>query len=256
MDLQHPKTPTQNLTLTPLAKLYSSGYDSVYALQYLYIAIALLIYCNNNINTLQPSPTRIAMNRHRVAPLIPLVFALAASTTKAADWGCEVLLCLANPAGPMAVAPCVPPITRLWREMARLRFTFPTCAMASGPNGRSWAQLDSNYYDGCPSGTQVLPAGSIAIRAPSPLALPAAPTYWSGIGDGVGLMPSIDGPALSSKVCVANPVGMTYVTIGAGDSTQSVPAGIYKNVTIIDPATSPSVVNVFIDSSWYRSVRF
>src|SRR5205814_2149317 len=49
------------------------------------------------------------------------------------DWGCEVLLCLANPNGPTAVAPCVPPIRRLWRELAR-GHAFPTCAMATGPS--------------------------------------------------------------------------------------------------------------------------
>ena len=34
-------------------------------------------------------------------------------------WPCEVVLCMANPAGPTAAAACVPPIQRLWREMSR-----------------------------------------------------------------------------------------------------------------------------------------
>jgi hypothetical protein len=42
------------------------------------------------------------------------------------DWGCEVLLCLANPQGPTAVAECRPPIQKLWRHLARGR-AFPTC---------------------------------------------------------------------------------------------------------------------------------
>ncbi|RZI40374.1 hypothetical protein EGT07_23820 [Herbaspirillum sp. HC18] len=42
------------------------------------------------------------------------------------DWGCEVLLCLANPAGPTAVAECKPPIQKLWKALAKGK-PFPTC---------------------------------------------------------------------------------------------------------------------------------
>lgn len=44
------------------------------------------------------------------------------------DWGCEVLLCLSNPAGPTAVSQCIPPIRKLWRSLAR-GHAFPTCLM-------------------------------------------------------------------------------------------------------------------------------
>src|SRR5438477_12898590 len=71
------------------------------------------------------------------------------------DWGCEVLLCLANPEGPTAAAACVPPIHRLWHELAR-GHAFPTCAMATGPGGRSYAVRTNNFYDRCPSGTNGL----------------------------------------------------------------------------------------------------
>ena len=46
---------------------------------------------------------------------------LLTSQAQASDYGCRVLLCLANPAGPTAIAQCVPPITQLWRDLARLR---------------------------------------------------------------------------------------------------------------------------------------
>ena len=50
------------------------------------------------------------------------------SSAQASDYGCKVLLCLANPAGPTAVAQCVPPITQLWRDLARVPPNpFPTC---------------------------------------------------------------------------------------------------------------------------------
>src|SRR5262245_40805972 len=77
------------------------------------------------------------------------------------DWGCEVLLCLANPNGPEAVAPCVPPIERLWSELAR-GHAFPTCAMAQGPSGRSYAKVSAGGYDPCPAGTAALTAGVVA----------------------------------------------------------------------------------------------
>ncbi len=52
---------------------------------------------------------------------------------KANDWGCQVLLCLSNPAGPEAVGECVPPIERLWQALsARPPQPFPTCGMGGG----------------------------------------------------------------------------------------------------------------------------
>jgi hypothetical protein len=80
------------------------------------------------------------------------------------DWGCEVLLCLANPAGPTAVSECVPPIRRLWRHLARGK-PFPTCTMASGPNGSSFAQVGHSHYDPCPAGTTALGWGERALLA-------------------------------------------------------------------------------------------
>ena len=50
-------------------------------------------------------------------------------------WGCEVLLCLANPNGPRAVGECRPPIDKLfdclsWRHPCK----FPSCPMAGDGN--------------------------------------------------------------------------------------------------------------------------
>ncbi|CCF00745.1 conserved hypothetical protein (plasmid) [Sinorhizobium fredii HH103] len=52
------------------------------------------------------------------------------SIARADDWGCKVILCLSNPGGPMQYAQCRPPITRLWRELAR-GHTFPACSGVS-----------------------------------------------------------------------------------------------------------------------------
>lgn len=47
------------------------------------------------------------------------------------DWGCQVLLCLANPGGPEQYSECVPPIERLWSAL-RHGDPFPTCDFGSG----------------------------------------------------------------------------------------------------------------------------
>ena len=50
-----------------------------------------------------------------VAPFV--LVTLCVETASADDWGCEVLLCLSNPAGPTAVEQCKPPIQRLWDHL-------------------------------------------------------------------------------------------------------------------------------------------
>lgn len=84
--------------------------------------------------------------------------ALAVSVVQAhADnWGCEVLLCMSNPAGPTAVAQCVPPISRLWRALAD-GDGWPFCDMGSGGGNQAahndWASPTNcppqyiNYYE-------------------------------------------------------------------------------------------------------------
>lgn len=62
-------------------------------------------------------------------------------------WGCEVLLCLANPNGPRAVAECRPPIDKLfdclsWRHPCK----FPSCPMAGEGN---YAKQLSDGFDPC-----------------------------------------------------------------------------------------------------------
>ncbi len=62
-------------------------------------------------------------------------------------WGCEVLLCLANPNGPRAVSECRPPIDKLfdclsWRHPCK----FPSCPMAGEGN---YAKQLSDGFDPC-----------------------------------------------------------------------------------------------------------
>nr|WP_260858771.1 hypothetical protein [Paraburkholderia sp. BCC1885] len=56
---------------------------------------------------------------------------LTPTLAHADDWGCQVLLCLANPGGPEQYSECVPPIERLWSAL-RHGDPFPTCDFGSG----------------------------------------------------------------------------------------------------------------------------
>lgn len=181
------------------------------------------------------------------------------------DWGCEVLLCLANPNGPTAVPPCVPPIQKLWKALAR-GHAFPTCTMASGPNGRSHVRPAHSYYDHCPKGTGELPVGQVAelaatVTPPAPPAPSGVPsTYtgamagrtYAGIGDGSAYgMPSADG-APPPKVCVAGYRGTR--DIWSGDT--SVTVHLFDTVYVSPAQASPRLLDIYIDDAYWQSVRW
>lgn len=81
-----------------------------------------------------------------VLRLLLVSLILCAPVAHADDWGCEVLLCLSNPKGPTAVGQCIPPIKKLWRELAK-GHAFPTCFMGGSSNGNgaqhSWASASN-----------------------------------------------------------------------------------------------------------------
>ncbi len=70
-----------------------------------------------------------------VLTMLLLMVGLGASSNAAADdWGCQVLLCLADPRGPTTEGACIPPITKLWRELSK-GHAFPFCDMGGGAGG-------------------------------------------------------------------------------------------------------------------------
>ncbi|WP_429440833.1 hypothetical protein [Paraburkholderia sp. GAS33] len=75
------------------------------------------------------------------ATLLPSRFALAD------DWGCQVVLCLADPRGPEAESACVPPIGKLWTAL-RHGDPFPTCNFNS-----SSTDLPSSVLSAIPAST-------------------------------------------------------------------------------------------------------
>jgi len=169
---------------------------------------------------------------------------LSAPVAQADDYGCTVLLCLSNPNGPKAVAECVGPINRLYEDLRKGR-GFPHCDLAKTPTGSSEAVLGRNYFDDCPAGLQALAAGEYAFQSNK------TDQIYQGIGTG-------EGGAYGQKVCVGRLVGQTSINIYSGDSseTQSVPAGIYDRVTLMNPAASPSYIDVMIDGKRFTRVRY
>ena len=183
-----------------------------------------------------------------------------------ASWGCEVLLCLSNPAGPMAVSACVPPITRLYRAIFRWRpDPFPTCIMSSGldsSTGGSYARVGApSYYDACPAGTTALGAGVLGAQGTYTSRTPTWPHragyaltggVASGIGDGSGYSPSWDSGPMPAKTCVGTRVGSASYDIN-WDSTVTVQ--LYDRVVSLPPAPSSFNINVFVDNRLYTNVR-
>jgi len=197
---------------------------------------------------------------NKVLGLSALLFATVAPQAHASDYGCKVLLCLANPNGPKAVSECVPPIEKLFDDLKKGR-SFPSCDMS----GNSYAEQGMSYYDPCPDGTTALGQGQFAIQGTQ------APKYnywwgggnqqavYEGIGTGDGLNPGWNGDSYSSlttKICVGNKVGDTYVSTGSGDNYWTVQAGVYDQVALLDPQGSPRIIDVFIDDGLYRRVRW
>lgn len=79
------------------------------------------------------------------ASVVGLSSLAAPLAAHADDWGCTVILCLADPRGPTTEPQCRPPIERLWRELARGR-GFPTCDMGAGSTSNAqhqWASADN-----------------------------------------------------------------------------------------------------------------
>ena len=92
----------------------------------------------------------MARTRWKSCVLGLAVSAGVAAPAHAQDWGCQVLLCLANPGGPTQYAECVGPITQLWNALRR-GSAFPTCsgasASTSGTDGKFYRRHGYGFVD-------------------------------------------------------------------------------------------------------------
>ncbi len=187
-----------------------------------------------------------------------LVIGLSSHVASADQWGCEVLLCLSNPAGPTAVKECEPPIHRLWDHL-RDGHEFPTCDMAKDGKSSANAKLGLNFFDPCPSGTRALARGERAVQATMGGGRRAAwksasfSDVLTGIGDGEGY--SFRGRYAKPMplVCVGNHVGTTSVS---PDGRLWFRVSVYDRVTTLRPHGSPRIIDVYINDALFRRVRW
>jgi hypothetical protein len=99
---------------------------------------------------------------------------LAPTLARADDWGCQVLLCVANPGGPEQYSQCVPPIEKLWAAL-RHGDPFPSCDFGSAGSqgsgatdtfaGAGYCREDLLYWDG-PEQSELMcnAAGAINVQ--------------------------------------------------------------------------------------------
>jgi hypothetical protein len=212
--------------------------------------------------------------KKRLATSTALLAALLAPPAHADDWGCQVLLCLANPAGPMAVFQCVPPIQRLYAAIFKWKpDPFPTCTMSNGldsSSGGNYAYVGApSHYDACPAGTSpagngaYVVAGRPATATDSPWAQGRQAGYVStssvlvGIGEGTGLSPSSDREIpMPQKVCVGNRVGSSTITTGKNwDDRETHAVTIYDTVVTLNPTADTFNINVMINNKLFTTVR-
>lgn len=211
----------------------------------------------------------------RVSILAALSSMFFIPTAHADDYGCQVLLCLSNPAGPMAVAECVPPIQRLYRDIFRWRpRPFPTCALSNGmdsSSGGNYARVGgASYYDACPAG--MTPAaegaqvggGGVGGPAPASSGFFAAASggmrlqtaMYTGIGSGAGVSPDPESGSMPTKICVGNQIGTTTVTVGQfWDDQTTYRVALYDRVATVRPSADTFNVQVFINGSVNKIVR-
>lgn len=91
------------------------------------------------------------MRKTQFSYVIGVVGAFALVVPAKAEWACEVALCLSNPAGPMAVSECVPPIRKLHRHLAQSG-GFPLCRSADGHV--NFTRYGMERWERCPDGSR------------------------------------------------------------------------------------------------------
>lgn len=197
---------------------------------------------------------------------------VAPGAARADDWGCQVLLCLSNPAGPMAVGACVPPIQRLYRALFKWRpDPFPTCTMSSGADSQSGGNYayvaPPSYYDACPANTVALPigqSGAMGRFESRPSVWPFQPGYVlagavsGGIGDGSDFSPysSNEGASpMPRKTCVGAAVGSATVPVSSNFDDGTLAVTLYDRVVYVDPATTSFNINVVVNNQLFRNIR-
>ena len=186
--------------------------------------------------------------------LLVIVAVLAAtSAADASEYGCKVLLCLANPAsngGPKGVAECAPPIDRLYDDLRRGR-AFPTCDLADGNNGASYARPVYDPYDPCPVPLQPVTVETIVVQGQPKGSsfLTSGQPQMSGVRSGTGRNTGY--ASAGPRACVGKFVA--EYRVGSRDDAYVVQ--VFDRVVWQQPQ-NPNAIDVFVDGKWSQRVRW
>jgi hypothetical protein len=164
------------------------------------------------------------------------------------NYGCTVLMCLANPNGSKAASFCVPFINQLYHDLSHSK-GFPSC---SGGNG-SYAQQVNDPYDPCPIPLKVALPGTYLVQGKPHPNVPGSKAP-SGLYDAVGnpqiSEQSTETGMLGQRACVGKFNG-SY-SVGSPDDGYTV--NVYDKVVWQAPQ-SPMGIDVYVDNKFYRRVR-
>jgi hypothetical protein len=191
--------------------------------------------------------------------VIVLLVLGASVPAHASEYGCKVLLCLANPAsngGPKGVGECAPPINQLYHDLSKGR-PFPSCDQADGNDGSSYARQVNDPYDPCPA--PLLPAERGAYVVEGQRRSSGNKGGWFG-GDGtysLSAPPQLsessvgNGYVTGARACVGQSIG-SYTT-GSYDNTY--PVYVFDKV-LWQPPQNPRAIDVYIDNTYQQRVRW
>lgn len=206
------------------------------------------------------------LTAHAFALLGTLAFL---GTAHADDYGCKVMLCMANPNGPTAENECKPPIERFLMEQAKKPpEKKPTCEEGKP----AVMKFGMRAFDACPEGTSTLGQGIPAIQLTSEvyksLMLTDPRSYPMGVYPALALPPDVviqtgigDGSALGflgaqgMKTCVAKPLGVLSASLNGPEASPTT-LSVFERIVTMAPALSPRVVDIFINDQLYRSTRY
>ncbi|PZQ77008.1 MAG: hypothetical protein DI563_05385 [Variovorax paradoxus] len=186
------------------------------------------------------------------------------------DYGCRVMLCLSNPNGPMAEQQCQPPIQKFLEGQAKEpKDPFPSCPEAAPSTMTPFVRP----YDKCPAGTTTL-GESIEVLQLSPAQFKDMQKNAIRLGNYIDLGDNGEWPVgivgigegdmttrsqQQNKICVSNPLGTLKFKRGSSSvdgNAEYKSYQVYEKAATIAPADKPRVVDIYIDGSLYRSVRY
>jgi hypothetical protein len=184
-----------------------------------------------------------------------LLTALSASAG-ASEYGCRVLLCLANPSangGPMAIAECRPTMNQLFNDLSKGR-AFPTCEMANSPNGNSYARQVYDPYDPCPATLLPAPAGALVVQGrknPNQIGWSDDISAYNIVGAAQVSEPQSESGAIGARACVSKPAG--NYSIWSNEMNYTV--NVFEQLVWQKPQ-NPRAIDVFVNNQLFQRVRW